>query len=143
MSREHEFIKSCDHSYIVKYVAHGTTSKEYFVVIRWIEGCVIEDRIEEFRREFNAQLLRDQFLADAEDIVRSLGRHNIIHRDISQRNIIILERKPYFFDFFWALWANGKNMYTPTNLMQFNDQQAVGLLQQLLVEEAALDSLSR
>lgn len=135
--REHEFIKACNHPQIVKFIAHGAINGDYFIITQWIEGYVIQNEFNEFKKQFNDVRQQEIFLQELENIISHLKQANIKHRDIWEKNIIISQGRPVLFDFSWAVWQSEPKPFTPSNLKQAEDDHAINYFKNLFNQATA------
>ena len=92
-AREIEAIKNLNHPYIIKVVDHSDADADFhFYVMEYIEGAktlkyLIESSQNPFERDPYKSI--DLFLKLA-DVVRHCKKANVVHRDLSPANILIL-----------------------------------------------------
>ncbi|CAN5743147.1 hypothetical protein BH09MYX1_BH09MYX1_08300 [soil metagenome] len=88
--REAELLARLAHPSIVRYVAHGLTARrERYLVMEWLAGETLEDRIAR-------GLTLDDALAIVRQTAAGLGsahRFGVVHRDVKPTNVFLVERK--------------------------------------------------
>lgn len=126
--REHEFLEKLTHRNIVSLVCHGYDADAYIIVTEWIDGFVLENNSELLRSELAAKSTTEQFINELRSIAALLSEHQICHRDLWGKNIIVQDNHPILLDFGWAKWQSEDNIFTPKNLREPNDHLALNLL---------------
>jgi hypothetical protein len=86
-AREVQILASLSHPAIVRYVAHGVTPDgNPYLVMDWVEGETLHDRLERAGLTIAETLQLGQRLADALAYAHGLG---VIHRDLKPGNLIL------------------------------------------------------
>jgi serine/threonine protein kinase/tetratricopeptide (TPR) repeat protein len=90
-TREAQVLAELDHPGIVAYVAHGETGDgQPFLVMEWLEGEDLAQRLERQPLSFSEVLLVQRLVAEVLAAAHSKG---IIHRDIKPSNLFLCEGK--------------------------------------------------
>ncbi|MFO0569662.1 MAG: serine/threonine-protein kinase [Polyangiaceae bacterium] len=87
--RESRLLAELDHPGIVKYVAHGSSDEGPFLVMEWLEGESLAERIE------RAELGVSESVAVVRRIAEAMGaahRRQIVHRDLKPSNVFLVGR---------------------------------------------------
>jgi hypothetical protein len=85
--REAEALAELRHPAIVRYVTHGREGERRFLVVEWVEGDLLADRIAKGRLAPFEALAIGAALADA---LGAAHRAGIVHRDVKPRNVILV-----------------------------------------------------
>jgi serine/threonine protein kinase len=85
--QEYRTAKGLDHPHLVKAIDFGFDGSQLYMVVEYVDGCSLGDRIETEQRlqESEAVSIVVQ-IADALDLAH---RHKIIHRDVKPDNILM------------------------------------------------------
>ncbi len=89
-AREAELLSELAHPHIVRYIAHGVDAGDPYLVMEWIEGQTLADRMDH----------QGLTVQECMDVVRLLGEalyalhsRKRVHRDIKPANVILRDGK--------------------------------------------------
>ncbi|MBK7582697.1 MAG: protein kinase [Myxococcales bacterium] len=86
--RESQLLAELDHPGIVKYVAHGTSDEGPYLVMEWLEGESLAQRLD------RAELSAAESVRVATRIASAMGaahRRVVVHRDLKPSNIFLVK----------------------------------------------------
>ena len=79
-----------DHPYIVKYFETYDTKKDVYLVMRYVDGVNLESKIEVNTQErVYGERTAATYMEQILKAVSHIHTHNLIHRDLNPRNIMI------------------------------------------------------
>jgi serine/threonine protein kinase/tetratricopeptide (TPR) repeat protein len=84
--REAETLKQLSHAHVVEYLDHGSTDSFDYLVMRWVSGVSLRDRLRHGRLDDADVMHLARNLCDA---LAYLAAHAIVHRDIKPENIML------------------------------------------------------
>lgn len=87
--RESRLLAELDHPGIVRYVAHGSSDEGPYLVMEWLDGESLAQRLE------RAELTASEAVRVVGRIASAIGaahRRMIVHRDLKPSNIFLVER---------------------------------------------------
>ncbi len=87
-SREAALLAQVSHPGIVRYLAHGSTAEGRYLVMEWIEGETLKDRLSREGLTITESVQAAQRVAEALGEMHSRG---IIHRDIKPSNLMFVD----------------------------------------------------
>ncbi len=85
-AREAEILAGLGHPAIVRYVAHGSEGAAPFLVMEWVAGETLQDRLDRARLSVAESVMLGRRLAGA---LEHAHQHGVIHRDIKPSNVIL------------------------------------------------------
>jgi serine/threonine protein kinase/tetratricopeptide (TPR) repeat protein len=90
--QEAQMLADIAHPAIVRYLAHGTTPQgEQYMVMEWLEGETLEDRVARGRLRVSETLQIGRRVAEALAAAHKLG---VVHRDIKPANVFLPQGDP-------------------------------------------------
>jgi len=85
--QEYRTASGLDHPHLVKAIAFGFDGPQLFMVMEYVDGCSLGDRIEKEHKLPESEAVSTVVqVADALDLAH---RHKIIHRDVKPDNILL------------------------------------------------------
>jgi tetratricopeptide (TPR) repeat protein len=88
--QEARILSALKHPAIVRYLAHGVVGSERFLVMEWLEG---EDLGQRLQREPPSLADTMVLLRLAAEALAYAHAHEVIHRDIKPQNLFLVERR--------------------------------------------------
>lgn len=116
-AKEAELLRSLGHPNIVRYLAHGQSGAEDYLVMEWVSGRRLRERFRDGRLTESETLTLGARLAEA---IVYLNRQQIVHRDIKPENIILVDGnldRAMLVDLGVASGANLTNNLTRTGVL--------------------------
>lgn len=132
LAREYKILQSLNHKGIVRTLLEGEIDGDYIIATHWIDGYNMQEGFGKFEQEFPTRTAKENFWSELKNIVDYLHQHNIKHRDMWEKNIMIADRKPVLIDFGWSCFI-GEDVYTPPELREPDDLKAMEALRKKLL----------
>ena len=88
--QEANILSTLQHPAIVRYLAHGVVGTDRYLVMEWLEG---EDLAQRLAREVPSLAETIVFLRQAAEALAYAHAHDVIHRDIKPHNLFLVDRK--------------------------------------------------
>jgi len=88
--QEANILSKLQHSAIVRYLAHGVVGTDRYLVMEWLEG---EDLSQRLVREPTTLADTMLVLRQAAEALAYAHEHDVIHRDIKPHNLFLVDRK--------------------------------------------------
>jgi serine/threonine protein kinase/tetratricopeptide (TPR) repeat protein len=88
--QEANILSALQHPAIVRYLAHGVVGGDRYLVMEWLEG---EDLAQRLVREPPTLADTMILLKQAAEVLAYAHAHDVIHRDIKPHNLFLLDRK--------------------------------------------------
>ncbi|MBN2574181.1 MAG: protein kinase [Deltaproteobacteria bacterium] len=88
--QEAKILSALEHPAIVRYLAHGVVGHERYLVMEWLEG---EDLAQRLVREPPSLADTMKLLQQAAEALAYAHAHDVIHRDIKPHNLFLLDRQ--------------------------------------------------
>lgn len=146
IENECRFLKGLEeYNYFPKILSKGNTNRGSYIELSRIEGTDFES----FFSTYSHQRIKyiKAFIQELFNVLLILYNHQILHRDITHKNIIIKQKNKRVvvcvIDFGWAIYLNEKNICkNPDGLAWvykcpngFSDFYSMGVLLNLLVKK--------
>lgn len=96
--REAQLLAQVRHPGLVRYVAHGTHEGAPFLVMEWLEGEDLCDRLRRSRAPTNPGLALDELLSLGRRLAGALGelhQRGVVHRDVKPSNVYLVDGSPH------------------------------------------------